>query len=731
MAFFSKSMGAEKVDGIYYNLNKNDYTATVVAGSNKYQGDIIIPPTFEFGGNTYTVTSIGIRAFYDCKSLTTIDIPVGVTSIGEEAFRDCTSLESINLPDGLTSIGEEAFAYCSSLESIDIPNGVTSFDGSRTFYKCTNLTSVHLPDGMKIISNSAFEECSSLTSINFPEGLTTIESSAFYKCGLLTSINFPEGLTTIGSSAFYNCGLTTVTLPNSVNSIGSTAFANCVNLTSINIPKDVTRIESQTFMYCYNLDSVTLPDGLAEIQYAAFKGCISLSSIIIPNSVFSIGHEAFSGCSSLSYLTIGSGVTKIDYYAFQNCKNLTCVICYATKIPNNNGSIFDGVTTSKIPLIVPDESINLYLTTSPWKSFNPILRLSSALVVTANSYTREYGEPNPTFEFTEGITMDGTPSITCLADENSPAGTYPIIVSQGTLPYSGITFINGTLTITKAPLTITADSYTVNMGDAMPTFGAIYEGFKNNDDETILTTAPSFSCATTNTYTEGEYDIIVSGAESDRYDISYAKGLLTVIYTEIPSEVSITISSAGSSTYCSPYGLDFSGITDFKAHIATGYNKSTGNVIVQPVNDAPAFTGLYIKGKPGTYTVPTVKSDSYYVNMLVGTVVPTTISPIDGNYTNFILYNGYNGVGFYPFNNDYTVGANKAYLQIPTTMVGSSGSANFLGIEFEEGLTGVDDFTSNDSEKFQNWYSLDGRKLQGKPTQKGVYVVNGHKIVIK
>ena len=114
MAFFSKSMGAEKVDGIYYNLNKNDYTATVVAGSNKYQGDIIIPPTFEFGGNTYTVTSIGIRAFYDCKSLTTIDIPVGVTSIGEEAFRDCTSLESINLPDGLTSIGEEAFAYCST-----------------------------------------------------------------------------------------------------------------------------------------------------------------------------------------------------------------------------------------------------------------------------------------------------------------------------------------------------------------------------------------------------------------------------------------------------------------------------------------------------------------------------------------------------------------------------------------------------------------------------------------
>lgn len=656
------------------------------------------------------LTTIEHETFLGCSSLTTIDIPDGVTNIEYEAFRNCTSLVSINLSDGLTTIGEEAFYGCSSLESIDIPEGVTSIEYSRTFYKCTSLTSVHLPDGMVKIGDSAFEGCSSLTSINIPEGLTTIEMGAFSGCS----------------------SLTTITLPNSVKAIGSSAFSRCENLKSINIPKDVTRIESGTFIYCYNLESVTLPEGLAEIQSQAFEGCTSLSSIIIPNSVFSIEHDAFKRCTSLSSLTIGSGVTTIDYYAFQNCTNLKNVICYATKPPvKTSTSAFDGVQTSKIPLIVPDESINLYLTANTWKSFNPILRLSSTLVVTANSYTREYGEPNPTFEYSEGITMDGTPSITCPADENSPAGTYPIIISQGTLPYSGITFVNGTLTITKAPLTITADSYTVNMGDAMPSFEAIYEGFKNNDDETILTTAPSFSCATTNTYTEGEYDITVSGAESDRYDISYVKGLLTVIYTEIPSEVTITISSVGSSTYCSPYGLDFSGITDFKAHIATGYNKSTGNVIVQPVKDAPAFTGLYIKGKPGTYTVPTVKSDSYYVNMLVGTVVPTTISPIDGKYTNFILYNGYNGVGFYPFNNDYTVGANKAYLQIPTNMLSSSSGANFLGIEFEEGVTGIDDFTSNDSEQFQNWYSLDGRKLQGKPTQKGVYVVNGHKIVIK
>ena len=199
---------------------------------------------------------------------------------------------------------------------------------------------------------------------------------------------------------------------------------------------------------------------------------------------------------------------------------------------------------------------------------------------------------------------------------------------------------------------------------------------------------------------------------------------------KLVTEATITISSAGVGTFCYGKDLDFSNVTGLKAYIATGYNRTTGNVIVQSVNDVPAVTGIYLKGAPGTYKVPFGESGSYYLNMLVGTTEPTTITPTDGDLSNLLLKSGSKGVGFYGFTNEtYTVGANKAYLQIPTSMMPTAG-ANYIGLEFEEGMTGIDT-SSMVGEATERWFSIDGRKLNGKPTRKGVYVNNGHKIVIK
>ncbi len=49
-----------------------------------------------------------------------------------------------------------------------------------------------------------------------------------------------------------------------------------------------------------------------------------------------------------------------------------------------------------------------------------------------------------------------------------------------------------------------------------------------------------------------------------------------------------------------------------------------------------------------------------------------------------------------------------------------------------DGTTGINTLPNDDGEDMSgNWYTLDGRKLQGKPTQKGVYISNGKKMVIK
>ncbi len=85
------------VDGIYYKINEDAVSVSVTysSGSN-YSGDIVIPETVTYNGsvdfyngNTYTVTNIGSKAFYQCSDLTSITIPETVTSIGDGAFQGC------------------------------------------------------------------------------------------------------------------------------------------------------------------------------------------------------------------------------------------------------------------------------------------------------------------------------------------------------------------------------------------------------------------------------------------------------------------------------------------------------------------------------------------------------------------------------------------------------------------------------------------------------------------
>lgn len=155
---------------------------------------------------------------------------------------------------------------------------------------------------------------------------------------------------------------------------------------------------------------------------------------------------------------------------------------------------------------------------------------AGTLTLTAKSYTREYGEENPAFEFDHSGTavLRGTPAITCAATKASPVGVYDIVIAQGTVENENVTYVNGKLTITAAPLTVKADDATREFGQANPVFTVSYSGWKNGDNEDVLTVKPVAQTVADETSKVGTYDITVDGGKAENYSFIYVNGTLTV-----------------------------------------------------------------------------------------------------------------------------------------------------------------------------------------------------------
>ena len=143
--------------------------------------------------------SIISHEFKDGKG--TIIFNADVTSIGERAFYDCRNLTSINIPESVTSIGDYAFYWCHSLTTVDIPESVTSI-GNYAFYWCLSLASINIPESVTSIGNYVFGGCT-FTSVNIPNSVTSIGENAFYRCTSLTSfeVNWTTPLS-INSNTF-------------------------------------------------------------------------------------------------------------------------------------------------------------------------------------------------------------------------------------------------------------------------------------------------------------------------------------------------------------------------------------------------------------------------------------------------------------------------------------------------------------------------------------------------
>lgn len=248
------------------------------------------------------------------------------------------------------------------------------------------------------------------------------------------------------------------------------------------------------------------------------------------------------------------------------------------------------------------------------------------LVITADPQSRDYGAADPTFTvsyatFVNSETssvLGGSLSCTTTATSTSDVNTYPISCSGLTSPLSSIyplsstphysiSWVDGTLTVEKADLTITADDQSRGYGEANPTFTASYASFVPGDDENDLddpvvctTTADSSSPA-------GDYPITCSAGADNNYDLHFIDGNLHIgtATLDITADDKSRVVGAANPTFTVKYAT-FQG-TDDEGDLGGTLECTTTADSNSPVGDYPI-------------TCSGLTSDNYAINFVAGTL---------------------------------------------------------------------------------------------------------------
>ena len=108
-------------------------------------------------------------------------------------------------------------------------------------------------------------------------------------------------------------------------------------------------------------------------------------------------------------------------------------------------------------------------------------------------------------------------------------------------------------------------------------------------------------------------------------------------------------------------------------------------------------------------------------------VVPIMVAD-EGDYTNFYLNNSL----FLKVESMVIIPANKAYLRLPSSLVSDTKIVKlWWGNEEVSSIATSISETTRDKIQSDEWFTIEGIKLNGKPTEKGIYIRNGRKVILK
>lgn len=234
------------------------------------------------------------------------------------------TLESVSLPTTAetTLIPFHTFYNCKKLTSLEIPGNIKTL-GMSAFEHCEEVTSITFNQGLTYMAPDAFYCCYKVTSIQLPVGLTDVGEYAFTNCYALDEIVIPEGVEVLGAGCFEYTNIKTIRLPNSLKRIEENAFRQCQKLKTITIPGNVEYIGSKAFVRCthltdvYFLGTTTIPEVGADV----FGGDLYINNNACSRDLGTTGASSMRGNYDEALVTQSGNQYKVDYSCWATIEN--------------------------------------------------------------------------------------------------------------------------------------------------------------------------------------------------------------------------------------------------------------------------------------------------------------------------------------------------------------------------------------------------------------------------
>ena len=545
-----------------------------------------------------------------------------------------------------------------------------------------------------------------------------------------TSFIFPSNVTNITPYAFYNSGLTSASIHKDVTSIGEDAFGKCTSLTSITVAGDnATYSASDGILYnkagstliCYPAGktgtSHTVGASVTAIATHAFAYNPFLNAVSILTATASIGTGAFNGCTGLTTITVaGDNENYSTDEGILYNKGKTTLICYPAgknatsfSVPNTVTGIGDYAFFMQSLL----ESVTIPSTVTSIGNF--AFQNCSALSLV---YALR----------TESVPTGGT----SMFDGNANPRKIMVKDGQGTA-YKGATYWsnyeNQIHEMNLANAAVALSYYTVPSDGSVhePTVTVTFEGvvLVQGQDYTV---SYSGDCKSV-----GEVTVTVTG-------INNFTGTANSATYNITRTITFTNVTGNYATYYANEDLAIpSGFTAY-TFAAGGINWDDGTLTPTQVNYIKAQTPVLLYkngGVNGTYHVNAGTGTTYTAHSdFKGVLTSTPYSTVKGS-----------GSAVYVLKNDkflrvsntdgnleaQSLPAHRCYLLRPSDKTSPNFAPSYLSIIIGNSEVTRIEISPENGENVDGrvWYTLDGRRLQGKPTRKGIYISNGKKIHIK